>query len=234
MSRGRILRGLGWLVLALVLAGSKCGGGDGSGGSPAKLEKSSPDPRCVALADIGGFPPGFDFIPDPSGGAPLRLLAATAARSILIPLEIEATAAALPADATSYRLASDADGDGNVDFFKSIDGVFSVDASLALVTVSGNVDGVLFIDPRVVGPRTIRVELPDDFDPMLFASFPGLPAPGAANARLQTGITTTACVVPEPGARDSRGDLLVDAVDPVSWCDGPGSHVANFTAAAVL
>jgi len=50
------------LLCPLVL-GSDCGGGDGSSGRPAVVQIESPDPRCVALPDAFGFPPGYDFVP---------------------------------------------------------------------------------------------------------------------------------------------------------------------------
>ena len=38
-------------VLALALVGSRCGGGDGTGGGPLRVETRSPDPRCTPLVD---------------------------------------------------------------------------------------------------------------------------------------------------------------------------------------
>ena len=65
-------------ALCPLLVGSRCGGGDGSGGSVTVLELRSPDRRCVALADPGLFPPDFDFVPEavvPEGeGVPAPLV----------------------------------------------------------------------------------------------------------------------------------------------------------------
>ena len=75
------------------LGAARCGAGDGSGGAVVVLTLGSPDARCVALADTAGFPPDFDFVPEP--GEPsepervLRVFAGTATRSNLIPIEIE-------------------------------------------------------------------------------------------------------------------------------------------------
>jgi hypothetical protein len=220
-------------ALAPLWLGGKCGGGDGSSGSPPVLDQSTSDPRCAPLVDIGGFPPGYDFIPAAAGNsAPLRLLAATATRSSLIPLAIEEIPFAIPQGTSSYLLPADSDGDGNREFFKSIDDVVVVSPSLALATVSGNIDAVLFVDPSIVGPREVWVAIPADFDPADFAPFPGLPAPGTS--RLQTGITTTACVDAGPGAVDSRGVLLADGVDPRFWCNGPGTFPASFSSGAAV
>lgn len=222
-----------WLLLAPLLVASRCGGGDGSGGSPPVGDLRSSDVRCAPLPPLGGFPPGYDFVPYPPGGAaPLRILAATALGSNLIPLAIEEVPFQLPPGTTNFLLPNDADGDGNVEIFKSIDDVHVLSSSLALVTVSGNFEGVLFIDPSVVAARDVLVSVPPGFDPATFTVFPGLPDPGTS--RLQTGITTTVCVDAGPGAVDSRGALLTDAVAPIFWCDGPGTFQATFTAGAAL
>jgi hypothetical protein len=229
--QGRALGALLFLLPALV--GGKCGGGDGSGGSALVVEQKSSDARCAPLADIRGFPPGYDFVPEPAAGpAPLRVLAATATQSNLIPLGIEQIPFQLPPGSVNYLLPPDSDGDGNIEFFKSIDDVNVESADLALVTVSGNVEAVLFIEPGTVDARQAEVSVPPGFDPAWFAAFPGLPAPGSS--RMQTGITTTVCVDAGPGAVDSRGDLLVDAIPSLFWCDGPGSFPASFTSGAAI
>jgi hypothetical protein len=226
------LRGIALGVLVPLLVGARCGGGDGSGGSPVVFENSSLDPRCVALADSGGFPPGYDFVPEPGGGASLRLLVATAARSNLIPLDIETVPFRIPDGATNYLLPADSDGDGMRELFKSIDDIEVVSPSLALVTVSGTLDAVLFVDPGAVGPRTALLSVPADFDPTSFAAQARLPAPGAS--RLQTGVPTSACVHAGPAALDSRGEPLATSLPPSVWCDGPGTYPATFTAGAAL
>ncbi len=218
------------VVLApLVLAG-KCGGGDGSSGSPPVVDQTSSDVRCAPLGEIGGFPPGYDFIPGAGAASPTRLLAGTATGSVLIPFGIDAVPFQIPAGLATYPLPGDSDGDGIPEFFKSIAAIDGVASDLALVTVSGNIDGVLFVDPGGVGPRSVRVDVPAAFDPADFAPFPGLPAPGTS--RLQTGITASACIDAGAGARDSRGDLLVDAIPMAAWCNGPGSFPASFASAS--
>lgn len=220
------------LLLAPALLAGRCGGGDGSGGSPPVVDQAVFDPRCAPLGDIGGFPPGFDFVPAAGGGAPRRALAATSTRSILIPLGIEQLPFRVPAGLSTYALPGDADGDGVVELFKAIDGVASVSDRLALVTVSGDVDSVLFVDPGGVGPRDAWLSVPADFDPADFAPYPPLPAPG--DARLQTGVSARACIVAGPDARDSRGLLLDDALPSFFWCNGPGSFPASFVSGAAV
>jgi hypothetical protein len=226
------VRRLCCMLVLLPLLGGKCGGGDGDGGGALGVDLPTSDPRCVALADIGGFPPGYDFIPAADGSAaPLQLLAATTARSKnLIPLAIEQIPFAVPSESAPLQLPADSDGDGNVEFFKSIDDVVVLSSDLALVTVSGNFEGVLFVDPLGVSLREARVVVPSGFDPASFTDFPGLPAPGAS--RTQTGITSTACIDAGVDSLDSRGVRLEDAVRPAFQCDGPGTFPASFTAGA--
>lgn len=219
-------------LLALAALGARCGGGSGSGGSPPTVDQSFSDPRCVALADLGGFPPGYAFVPQASGGVARRALAGTSSQSNLVPLDIETVPFRLPAGVDPYSLPADSDGDGIQELFKSIDDVLARNATLALVTVSGDINAVLFVDPSVVGPRAIEVRVPAAFDPADFAPFPGLPAPGVS--RTQTGITAAACVDAGPGAMDSRGELLVDAIPSFAWCNGPGSFPASFASGVAI
>lgn len=219
------------LLIVPVLAGGKCGGGDGGGSRPPVVDLPTSDPRCVALADIGGFPPGYDFVPSP-GSAPQRVLAATATRSNLIPLAIEQIPFEVPPGSAPLQLPADSDGDGNPELFKTISDVVALSSDLALVSVSGNVEGVLFVDPRGVSLREALVSVPADFDPATFAAFPGLPAPGAS--RTQTGITSTACIDAGVDALDSRGIRLEEAVAPVFQCDGPGTFPASFTSGVAV
>lgn len=231
VSRRRVLSSL--LFALPLLIGGKCGGGGGSGGDPALVELPTSDPRCVALAAIGGFPPGYDFVPDPGGGpAPLHVLAATATRSNLIPLAVERIPFEVPAGSAPLQLPADSDGDGNVEFFKSIDDVVALSSSLALVTVSGNVEGVLFVDPLGVALRDALVSAPVGFDPSSFTAFPGLPAPGTS--RTQTGITSSACIDAGVDALDSRSVRLEDGVEARFQCDGPGTFPASFSSAAAV
>ena len=220
------------LMLLPVLAGAKCGG-DGGGSGPPVVDLPTSDPRCVALADIGGFPPGYDFVPDPGGApAPLRALAATATRSSLIPLAIEQIPFEVPPGSAPLQLPADSDGDGNLEFFKSISDLRVLSSELALVSVSGSLEGVVFVDPLGVSLRDALVAVPAGFDPATFAAFPGLPMPGAS--RTQTGITSTACIDAGVDALDSRGVRLEDGVAPVFQCDGPGTFPASFTSGATV
>ena len=231
----RSARALALVVLAALLPlvlGGRCGGGDGSGGSATVINVAPVDDRCAAL-DVEGFPPGFGFIPQAGGGTPRRALAATASRSNLLLFDIESVPFRLsPGGTSSYELPGDADGDGFDEFFKSIDDVVAVSDSLALVPVSGDASSVLFIDPGVVGPRFVEVATPAAFDPADFAGFPGLPAPGSS--RVQTGVTTVACIAAGPDALDSRGDRVADALPPFFRCNGPGSFPASFVAGAAI
>ncbi|MFP6628452.1 MAG: hypothetical protein VCC67_05385 [Myxococcota bacterium] len=228
------MRRLSFLLLILpVLVAGKCGGGDGGGSGPLVVDLPTSDPRCVALADIGGFPPGYDFVPDPGGApAPMRALAATSARSNLIPLAIEKIPFEVPPGSAPLQLPADSDGDGNLEFFKSIAGVVVLSSKLALVSVSGSLEGVVFVDPLGVSLRDVLVSVPAGFDPAAFTAFPGLPAPG--ESRAQTGITSTACIDAGVDALDSRGVRLEDGVAPVFQCDGPGTFPASFTSAAAV
>ena len=220
------------LLLPLV-AGARCGGGDGSGGSSVVVVQRSLDPRCAPLGDVGGFPPDFDFVPQAGGGAaPLRVLAASGTASNLVPFDVETIPFEIPTGTRNRVLPSDADGDGRADSFKSVGDVTVVSPSLALVTTSGVLEAVLFVDPGGVDLRAATVSIPADFDPAGFAAFAGLPAPGGA--RQQTGITTSACIDAGPEARDSGGARLADVLAPAVWCDGPGTFAASFTASAAI
>jgi len=215
------------LVLLLPLLGSKCGGGDGSGQGAQVVDLPTSDPRCVALADVGGFPPGYDFVPETSG----RIVAATTARTrSLIPLSVEEVPFVVPAGSAPLLLPEDSDGDGRVEFSKSIGGVVALSPELALVIVSGDVEGVVFVDPLRVELREALVSVPPGFDPASFRAFPGLPAPGSS--AIQTGITSTACIDAGVDALDSRGVPLDEALPSVFQCDGPGTFPASFTSAA--
>ena len=222
-----MVRRLGWLILLLPMLAGKCGGGDGSGEGAAVVDLPTSDPRCVALADVGGFPPGYDFVPGASG----RVLAATTARSRnLIPLSVEQVPFVVPLGSVPLQLPADSDGDGRVENFKSIGDVVALSSELALVTVSGDVEGVVFVDPLGVQLREALVSVPLGFDPASFRAFPGLPAPGTSAT--QTGVTSAACIDAGVDALDSRGVRLEESVPSIFQCDGPGTFPASFTSAA--
>jgi len=209
---------------AIGQLGGSCSG-DGSGGSPPKLEIRSPDPRCVALPDAFGFPPGFAFVP----GVPGRVLAATFSRPTLIPLDVNARPFGAPVGATPYELPADSDGDGVAEFVQFIDDVFALAPDLALVTLSG-FEAVLFVAPDG-GPRVVELETPAALPAHVLE---GWPSPGAApEARM--GLQNGICFVPPSGALDSRGERLVDVLDPADYCEpGIASFRAVFTAGAAV
>jgi hypothetical protein len=218
------------MALGLACTGAKCGGGTGSGGSPPVVEIESPDSRCAALGDPTGFPPGFDFVP----GVPGRVLAATFLRSTLIPLDVEGVPFSVPPGTTDFSLPADADGDGNAFDTPAIDSITVLSSELALVTVSNTPEAVLFVHPAGTdgGMVTVRVEVPEAFDP---DDFLGMPDPGPENAELRTGVRTTFCIVPRPGALDSRGDAIAEVIDPRFWCrEGEPSYYSTFPAGAAV
>lgn len=218
-------------ALGLAGLGGKCGGGDGSGGDPARVEIVSFDVRCAPLPDAFGFPPGWDFVP----GVPGRVLAAVFAPPTLVPLDIDSVPFQSPADAEAFVLPTDSDGDGNGDALQAIDGVFGISSDLALVTMSG-FESVLFVDPAG-GLVDIVLETPDDFGE---DSPRGWPDRGSANAVLRTGLQNFTCIAPPlcqelDCARDSRGELLVDVLDANRYCrEGVPSYRSNFTSGVAL
>lgn len=221
------------LSLAVLLAalGGDCGGGDGSGGDPSRVKIISFDPRCTALPDPFGFPPGWDFVPGVEG----RVLAAVFSPPVLVPLDITSVPFQSPVDAMPLELDRDADGDGRRDVLQAIDDVFGIAPDLALVTMSGS-ESVLFVDPAGEAV-TIELVTPTDLgvDPPR-----GWPDPGTANSVQRTGFQNFTCIAPPlcqeiDCARDSRGDLLVDVIAPDDYCrDDLPSYRSNFTSGVAL
>ncbi len=222
---------IAWLIgLALVTGGSTCGGGDGSGGSRAVIRVRNPDPRCVALSTVA-FPPAFDFVPGPTG----RVVALDFAPPTLVPIDVEPVPPEIAADPDVFELPPDSDGDGleEGDLIPTIpipDGISVVDTDLAFITTS-SYEAVLFFDPSAGRLRRFRVSVPTP--PFVQGDNILLPAPGSD--RSQTGISTAACVRPEPGATDSRGASMSVALARVGRCDPTvPSYSPNFTSGVAV
>lgn len=128
-------------------------------------------------------------------------------------------------------IPADSDGNGVPDpLSPTLDGVSAVASDLALVTAS-LYDEVIFLDPGTgaLRPATISVDaaIPS-------GTYPRLPAPGTSAVR--TALSTFACVVPPPGAVDSRGNALAALFPPAPARCRPGttSFRAGFTSGAAL
>ena len=218
-----------FLALAIGLA-LGCGEGDGSGGEPPTFEVDPPDPRCVALPDPpGSFPPDIAFVPA-TPEQPALLVAATDSNPGTVPFDVGRVPFAAASDAFASELPKDADGDGDDDNFKAIDGIFPVAPDFALVTVSdsSSLAGVVFVDPRG-GARKVWVEVPDS---LAATRFKGLPEPG--EGRFQTAASVRACITPDPEALDSRGGRVAD-IPSRKWCDpGRPSFLSSFPSGATL
>ncbi len=218
-------------LAALAAGGGSCGGGDGSGGSAAVVRVESPDSRCAALSSAA-FPPAFAFVP----GAPGRVLAFDFSPPSLVTLEVEPVPPRVTLAPPVFELPADSDGDGRPEGAFPIvaipipDGVFPESADLAWVTTS-SYEAVLFFDPGLGELREFRVQAPAP--PFVQADNILWPPPGVS--RLQTGISTAACVRPDPDALDSRGDSVAVALARVPRCDpDTPSYSPNFTSGAVL
>ncbi|MGH0034706.1 MAG: hypothetical protein ACQGVK_06725 [Myxococcota bacterium] len=236
---------LGWTAVALALASlaGDCGGGNGGGSTPV-VEIDSPDPRCVALPDPLGFPPGYDFFPERQG----RVLATTFSNSALVPLDVRQEPFVVPDGAEVTELPADADGDGCDEIFPPlIDDVTALGRSLAGVTTSAY-ETVLFANARG-GLAEVELAMPaapvdPDFDrsaevdPREFLLWPE-----AGTSARRTGLPNFTCIVPRDGAVDSRGD----PIDPVAPQGDPctpalvrscpqdrSSYYANFTSGVTV
>lgn len=228
-----------WLcALACLAVAGDCGGGDG-GGSSAVFRIESPDPRCVALPDPFGFPPGYDFFPERAG----RLLATTFSNGALVPLDVRQEPFVVPEGARVTELPADADGDGCNELFPPlIDDASALGRDLAGVTTSGY-EAVLLAD-AAGGQVEVTLAMPPapadpDFDRTRAidpAEFLFWPAAGTSARR--TGLPNFTCIVPPPGAVDSRGDPIGSVPPQNDPCapaiarscpqDRP-SYYANFT-----
>lgn len=228
------LAGLAWLAVA-----GDCGGGDGGGSTPV-VEIESPDPRCVALPDPLGFPPGYDFFPEREG----RVLATTFSNSALVPLDVRQEPFVVPDGAAVTELPADSDGDGCDELFLRplIDDVTALSRGRAGITTSAY-ETVLFANARG-GLAEVELAMPPapadpdfdrtaEIDPMEFLFWP---AAGTSDRR--TGIPNFTCIVPREGAVDSRGDPIGSVPPQADPCvpasprgcpqDRP-SYFANFT-----
>ncbi len=210
---GRRSSVLGLALLAGLALASDCGGGDGGGGRPAVVKVESPDPRCTALPDPFGFPPGYDFFPEDTG----RVLATTFSQPTLVPLDVSRPRFRLPEGADATVLPDDADGDGCPEFAQLVDDATSLGGRRFGVTLSGyeavlfaDVDGglaevVLEMPPAPADPDFDRTA---EIDPAEFLFWPE-----AGTSEVRTGLPNFTCIVPADGAVDSRGDVIGN--DPV-------------------
>ncbi len=228
--RRRALRRHWTLLLGASLAalGARCGGGDGSSGSPA-VRVSNADPRCLTLS--AAFPSGFDLLP--GGGA----VAIQVQPPSALGLELSGSAPVLLATAPIPGLPADSDGDGvddglaseslfgrNRRFTALLGSVEAVADDLVLVSAS-NYEELLAFDPASGALRELRVETPPA---QVAGDAPFLPAPGTS--ALRTAISTRRCVYPAT-ALDSRGDPL--GAEPL--CPGAGpSYFTSLTAGSAL
>lgn len=177
------------------------------------------------------FPPAFDFIPGSSG----RVVALDFAPPTLVPIDVEPVPPEIADSPDVFELPPDSDGDGLeegslIPTIPIPDGIFAVDGDLALITTS-SYEAVLFFSPRTGTLREFRVSVPDP--PFVQGDNILLPAPGTF--QFQTGISTAACVRPEPGATDSRGDSMAVALARVGRCDpAVPSYSPNFTSGVAV
>jgi hypothetical protein len=216
------VRGLALLAAAGFLVGGSCGGGSGGGGDPPVVHVDTPDDRCLALPSQ--FPPGFDFVPGASG----RALAASFTPGIAIPVDVEPVPprAAAPGPFADLRSAIAADACPGFPIDPAFDGVFALRPDLAVVTASG-CEALAFVDPASGALRDLTVATPAG---VATETWPSLPAPGTSD--LRDAASTRRCVVPPPGAVDSRGaaiPLTAASCDP-----SQPSFFSSFTSGAAL
>jgi hypothetical protein len=216
------------IVTALLAVGGKCGGGGGGGGGKAKVVVQSPDEKCAALGNV--FPPGFDFVPGDDRRVWVAEFPAT-----LLPFDVSATTPKLPGGVSPFTLPFDSDGDGRdegsvlLPLAPVLDDIQFVSADLGLLTAS-SYEEVLFFSPSTGALVDFDVSVPAAFDP---ADNIFLPAPGSVESR--TGLSTFACVRPDPGALDSRGELISDVLPVAGYCDpSVTSFRPTFTSGAAI
>ena len=216
-------------LCSIALIGSQCGGGDGSSGGPLRIRKTSPDPRCKILT--APFPGLFDFVDGLAG----RVIVSVPDRKDLISFDVEGSIPDELPDA-SLRLPQDSDGDGKAFglesiLFPVIDGIMGFDRELAFVTAS-LYEEVLFFRPSTGALRSLSIYVPPDYVKSFNSQ---LPDPGSPPA-LRTALSTFACVVPEAGALDSRGEPIADSTVLDERCSEPGrpGFETSFTSGAAV
>jgi len=210
------------LLAAGLLVGGSCGGGSGSGGDAPVVQVDTPDDRCVALPSQ--FPPGFDFVPGASG----RVLAASFTPGVAVPIDVEPVPprTAVPGPLVDLRSAIAADACPGFPVDPAFDGVFAPRPDLALVTASG-CEALAFVDPATGALRDLAVSTPSGVAP---GTWPSLPAPGTSASL--AAASTRRCLVPPPGAVDSRGAPI--PLGPASCDRTQPSFFASFTSGAAL
>jgi len=223
--RGRVLRGrtATLAALSIALVAGKCGGGDGTGSGPLRVTKQ--DPRCTPL--VAAFPGHFDFVRGLEG----RVIVPEPVGEINS-FDVDFAVPEVPASAPPFSIPTDSDGDGEAEtlIFPVIDGVLGFDAEIAFVTAS-NYEEVIFFRPRTGQLRTFEVAVPEGY-----AKSPNSRLPEPGTTKLRTAVSTFACIVPEVGAVDSRGDLFADPTvwEAFRYCDPAPSFEAQFTSGAAV
>ena len=213
-------------VFALLLVASKCGGGDGTGGGPLRVTKESPDPRCTAV--VTEFPGFFDFVRGIEGRVIVPEFTGQI-DSFDVDFAIPEAAAGVP----PFSIPADSDGDGSSEtfLFPVLDGVLGFDAELTFVTAS-NYEEVIFFRPSTGQLRTLDVAVP-----VGYLGIPNSPLPDPGTSAPRTALSTFACILPEAGAVDSRGESLADpsVLNPAIHCDPAGpSFASQFTSGAAV
>ncbi len=232
------------LALALACAvlpvlGSRCAGGDGSGGGPPLRIMRATD--CAPL--VGAFPPGFDWLPGSSGHA----VGVQNTPPAALFFDMNGDKPELLATGTLNTIPPDSDGDGNVDedqrlcgadtssaFFEPGDPL-GVSEQLALLAGSGYEQAILSRAPAGALTEMTVTNPPDTAGGSYHGEdYPYLPQ--GSDAR--TAITTKACIYLTDGSATTS---IGNAVGTHPCCDrisGPGissfftAYTAGMTFAA--
>ncbi len=222
---------------ALVSVAADCGGGDGSGGSPAVVRRESLDPGCKVLSSA--FPPGLDFLP----GEPTRIAVAEFSPSAVAFFDVTGPRPFATSVPQVLGIPDDSDGDGvnegsgQVFDFPLLDGVFTsapalAEAGLGLVSASEYEQVIVFRAQQGVLAE-IDVFVPDS-DVIAADDYPRLPRPGDP-AVTRTAISTQACVKPEQ-TLDSDGNDYAAGLPDFVFCDPTrrGSFEAGYSSSATV
>lgn len=194
---------LGGLALC-VLAGCE---GSGSGGGGLEIRNEPIVPNCTPVA--GTFPPGLAVLSEGKAQA-------TVVQDKPPGLAVYGLNAERPTLLTNRNFGVDSDWDGQDDkrasaiLFPNQKGLVPVPGELqvlgddrSLISTS-DYEQVLVYDPSDAQPILVILEVPAAVP---FGRYPLLPEPGSAE--LRTGISTFACIAPDPAkAFDSTGGAV--------------------------
>lgn len=178
--------------------------GSGSGGGGLEIRNEPITPNCTPVT--GTFPPG------------LAVLSEATARATVVTdspngLSVYGLDAERPTLLTNRNFGVDSDGDG-LDDRRASESLFPIPKGLvpvpgelrllddhrSLISTS-NYEQVLVYDPSDAQPIRVILEVPASIP---FGRYPLLPEPGSVE--LRTGISTFACLTPDPAvAFDSTG-----------------------------